>query len=54
MLKAFKSNSPPIFEINIATPSKNINSYKAESLICLNLKSRLKKEIPILNLMPTI
>ena len=44
MLKAFKSSFPPIFGINIAIPSKNINFYTAESLICLKLKSRLKKK----------
>lgn len=43
MLKAFKSSFPPIFGIYIAIASKNINLHTAESLICLKLKSRLKK-----------
>lgn len=44
MLKAFKSSfSPPIFGINIAIPSKNLDLHTAESLICLKLKSTLKK-----------
>lgn len=38
----FKSSFFLLFGINIATPSKNISLYKAESLICLNLTSSEK------------
>lgn len=44
MLKAFKSSFLPIFGINIAIPSKNLDLHTAESLICLKSKSTLKKK----------
>lgn len=54
MLKAFKSSFFPFWGINIDTPRKNINLYKAEFPSMSKVKIQVKKQIKIFDLLQII